>query len=159
MSARAALMTTVTGWCAANACSQPGMLETGTKADDANVRGSRIGKPMSCAVSLFGAARPMTAAPQLIAYANAEDQKHSRYIFGGVRPDPESDGESDRREKDDDADVADEIRRRPAGENGRARHGQSPEPLDQALLQIFGDPYGGVHRRRMRRSARRSPAS
>ena len=42
----------------ANAWSQPGMLEIGTKADDANVRGRRIGKPMSCAVSLFGRRKP-----------------------------------------------------------------------------------------------------
>ena len=74
-------MTIVTGWWDANACSQPGMLDTGTKADDANVSGNRIGKPMSCAVSLLGAARPMTAAPQLIAYANARMSSDARYVL------------------------------------------------------------------------------
>ena len=64
---RAALITRVTGWCSAQTCSQPGMLETGTNADDANVSGRSTGNPISCAVSEFDAESPMTAAPQLSA--------------------------------------------------------------------------------------------
>ena len=67
MSERAPSMTTETGWTRANACSQPGMDWSGTKAVEAKVSGMRIGKTMTCAVSLLGAASPMAAKPQLTA--------------------------------------------------------------------------------------------
>ena len=54
MSERAPSMTTETGWTRANACSQPGMDWSGTKAVEAKVSGMRIGKTMTCAVSLLG---------------------------------------------------------------------------------------------------------
>ena len=39
------------------------MEDTGTKADEANVKGNRMGKDMTWAASLFGAESPMTANP------------------------------------------------------------------------------------------------
>ena len=51
----------------AKAWSQPGIDATGTKADEAKVRGNKIGNAMTWAVSLLGAASPMAAKPQLIA--------------------------------------------------------------------------------------------
>ena len=42
---RAPSTTCVTGWCLANACSQPGMVRTGTKADEAKSSGKIRGTP------------------------------------------------------------------------------------------------------------------
>ena len=41
------------------------MVATGTKAEEAKVKGNRIGKAISWAVSLLGADSPMMAKPQL----------------------------------------------------------------------------------------------
>jgi hypothetical protein len=51
----------------ANARSQPGIVDAGTKAVEANVNGNRIGNAINCATSLFGADNPMQANPQEIA--------------------------------------------------------------------------------------------
>src|ERR1700722_18224427 len=65
MSWRAASMTWLTGWWTANACSQPGMDWTLTKADEAKVKGNRMGKAANCAASLLEAVSPMMAKVQL----------------------------------------------------------------------------------------------
>ena len=62
--ARQALTVTLTGWWVAKPCSQLGIDDTGTKAEEAKVRGKRIGKEMTWATSLLGADSPMTANPQ-----------------------------------------------------------------------------------------------
>src|SRR5258706_12492953 len=59
--ARTASTVTVTGWCFAKPCNQPGMLEVCTKADDANVRGARMGNDAACAASALPMARPIEA--------------------------------------------------------------------------------------------------
>src|ERR1700679_1786610 len=51
ISERAALTTSLTGWFLAKAWSQPGIEATGTKADEAKMKGNRIGKTMTCAFS------------------------------------------------------------------------------------------------------------
>ena len=41
-------------------------------------------------------------------------------------------------------DVADEIGRGPAGQHRRTGHGERPEPFDETLLEVFGQPHGGA---------------
>src|SRR5579863_3364767 len=64
ISARHAVMTTLTGWYVANPCNQLGIASTGTNAEETKMSGKRIGNDITCAVSLFGADRPITANPQ-----------------------------------------------------------------------------------------------
>ena len=44
--------------CLAKPCSQPGIVLTGTNADDANTSGARIGNDAACAVSASGDREP-----------------------------------------------------------------------------------------------------
>src|SRR5438067_7399235 len=59
--ARTALTVTETGWREAKACSQPGIDDSGTKADEANTSGAMIGNDAAWAASALGAPRPTMA--------------------------------------------------------------------------------------------------
>ena len=61
--ARAAATVSLTGWYVAKPCNHPGIDDTGTNVPAANVRGKSTGNAITCAVSLLGADRPMTANP------------------------------------------------------------------------------------------------
>src|SRR4051794_25303209 len=71
VSARAALITTDTGWFSAHGCSQLGIDDTGTNADDANTITARNGNDAAWAVSAFLVTRPMIANNHESEYANA----------------------------------------------------------------------------------------
>src|SRR3954462_9955130 len=58
---RSALTTWVIGWLFANACSHPGMLSTGTNAEETNVSGNSQINPNACVDSSFLSHRPMAA--------------------------------------------------------------------------------------------------
>src|SRR5438270_9594766 len=60
-SERSALTTCVIGWLLANACSQPGMLCTGTKADETKVNGNSQISPNACVDSSFFSHSPIAA--------------------------------------------------------------------------------------------------
>ena len=49
----------VTGWLLAKACSQPGMVEIGTNAEDRNVSGNSQISPNACTDSSSPMARPV----------------------------------------------------------------------------------------------------
>ena len=51
--------TYVTGWLLAKACSQPGMVEMGTNAEDRNVSGNSQISPNACTDSSSPMARPV----------------------------------------------------------------------------------------------------
>src|SRR5215470_18426779 len=70
-SARTAFAVTETGWWAAKACSQPGMVLTGMNADEANTRGAITGKAAACAVSGSPVASPRVAKIQANEYPNS----------------------------------------------------------------------------------------
>jgi hypothetical protein len=59
--ARAADAVTETGGCSANGCSHPGMVSTGTNADDAKTSGAITGNAAACADSGFPRTRPTVA--------------------------------------------------------------------------------------------------
>src|SRR6266481_6832335 len=59
--ARAASITIDTGWFLAHPCSHPGIVATGTKADDAKINGATIGNDAACAVSALRTVRPTMA--------------------------------------------------------------------------------------------------
>ena len=61
VSARTADAVTDTGWCSANGCSQPGIVSTGTNADEANTSGARTGNAAAWAVSGSPTASPTVA--------------------------------------------------------------------------------------------------
>src|ERR1700730_1454 len=71
VSARAALTTTDTGWFFAQPCSHEGMVATGTKAEDANTSGARIGNDTAWAVSASFTERPTMANTHDSEYENA----------------------------------------------------------------------------------------
>src|SRR3954453_20322940 len=71
VSARAALITTDTGWFSAHGCSQLGIDETGTNADDANTITARNGNDPAWAVSAFLVTRTMVTNNHESEYANA----------------------------------------------------------------------------------------
>src|SRR5829696_6057634 len=71
VSARRALTVTVTGLTRANDCSQPGMLSTGTKAEEANTSGNTQTNPAAWADSTSRTDRPMKAEIQEKASPNA----------------------------------------------------------------------------------------
>src|ERR1700683_3891496 len=81
---RTALTTAVTGWCLANACSQPGIVATGTKADEANTSGASSGNDAACAVSLSGTERPTIATSHDSEYAKASTSATPATISRGV---------------------------------------------------------------------------
>ena len=58
---RAADAVSETGWFSANGCSQPGIVLTGTKTEEANTSGARIGNAAACAVSGSLTAMPTIA--------------------------------------------------------------------------------------------------
>ena len=69
-SARTALITMVTGWLFANVCRAPGIVATGTNADDANTKMAMIGNYAACAASAFGVLNPMNEKTHDNEYAN-----------------------------------------------------------------------------------------
>src|SRR5262245_65419137 len=73
VSARRASTVTVTGLTWANACSQPGMLCTGTKAEEANTSGNTQTNPAAWAESTSRTDRPMNAEIQEQASQKARD--------------------------------------------------------------------------------------
>ena len=56
------------------------------------------------------------------------------------------DEEADATIRQHDEDVAHEVGERAAGEHRGARHRQRPEPLDQPLVQVFGEADAGLDR-------------
>ena len=68
---RAAFAVSVTGLAFANACSQSGMLETGTNTELANTSGKITTKPADCAASAPRTVSPTNAKIQLSANPNA----------------------------------------------------------------------------------------
>ena len=70
-SSRSRLATSVTGLLRATACSQSGIVVTGTNAELTNVSGNSHTKPAVCAVSGSFTAMPMFAMIQLIANPKA----------------------------------------------------------------------------------------
>src|SRR5256885_16057228 len=62
--------TLVTGWLLAKACSQPGIVEIGTNAEDRNVIGNSQISPNACTDSSSPMARPVKAAMQQMATPN-----------------------------------------------------------------------------------------
>src|ERR1700716_2602220 len=58
---RSASARTETGLCWANACNQPGMVETGTKALEAKVNGKSQMNPPDCAASTLRTSSPIKA--------------------------------------------------------------------------------------------------
>ena len=69
--ARDADTTTDRGWCSANGWSQPGIVATGTNADEAKTSGAMSGKAAACAVSGSPTARPTAANTHDSAYPNS----------------------------------------------------------------------------------------
>jgi hypothetical protein len=65
MRLRTALIITVTGWCSAKGCSQPGIESTGTYALDRNVNGTTISVDMPCAACALPPTRPRVRNTQL----------------------------------------------------------------------------------------------
>src|SRR3989344_866198 len=72
-SERTASTVTVIGLCLAKACSQEGILGTGTKIELANTKGNTQTKPATCAVSISFTSRPIVAEIQENANPNSTD--------------------------------------------------------------------------------------
>src|SRR6266511_5750279 len=78
-SARIAEAVTDTCWWLANGCSQLGMVDTGTNADDANTNGAITGKAAAWAVSGSPTASPTVAKIHDIAYPNASTSSRPKW--------------------------------------------------------------------------------
>src|SRR5918994_948802 len=119
-SARAASTIVVNGLFSAIGSSQLGIVSTGTNADEMNVTGKRIVKPYA-----FD--------------ASGEDDDDLREAGGEAEADQDSD-----REHDHELDhVRPDVRHDPARDHGRPPHRERPEPVDQALLEVLGEPERG----------------
>ena len=142
-SPRTALTMIVNGLFSATGCSQLGIDATGTNADETNVSGKRIVNPYAFAASGEDAARPTKANTQEKQYPISS----SSAMPGDDVADPglevEADEQPDAEHDDELHDVRADVRERPAGEDGRARHRQRPEAVHQPLLQVLGEPERG----------------
>src|SRR6266545_1886417 len=81
-SARAASMVTDTGWWLAKTCSQPGMNDVSTKADDAKTSGAISGNMAAWAVSALGTLRPTRATIHDRAKANSSTSAMAATYLG-----------------------------------------------------------------------------
>src|SRR5918996_4308270 len=79
-SARAASTIVVKGLFSANGCSQPGIVSTGTNADEMKVTGKRIVKPYAFAASGEDAESPMNANTHENAYPRKSSSTSPRKI-------------------------------------------------------------------------------
>ena len=121
-------------------------MPTTTNADDANTSGARIGNDAACAVSALLADSPMIAKIHV-----SEKPKSSITAMPASSPkkpvcDAEADEIPDGHHQHHDEHVAHEVGERAAREHRRARHRQRAEALDEALVQILGEPDPGLDR-------------
>ena len=135
-----------TGWCLAKPCSQPGIVPTTTNADDANTSGARIGNDAACAVSALLDREADDREDPREREAEEQHHRHAGEQPEEVGVDAEADEIPDADHQDHDEDVAHEVGERAAGQHRRARHRQRAEPLDEALVQVLGEPDPGFDR-------------
>ena len=144
--ARAAFTTTDTGWFLAQPCSHDGIVATGTKADDANTSGARIGNDTACAVSASFTVRPTMA--------NTHDSEYEKATMIAIAPSrphtlvpivhPTT--EPDDAHQDHHEEVAHQVGERAAHQHRRARHRQRAEAVDEALAEVVGETDAGGER-------------
>ena len=143
---RTASIAIETGWFLANAWSQPGIEPTGTNADDAKTSGARMGNDAACAVSAL-----LTDRPTIAKIHDRENPKQQHHGHTGDQAEraglhPKADEVPDGQHQHDDEHVADEVGERASGEHRRTGHRQRPEPLDEALVEVLGEPDTGLDR-------------
>ena len=142
--ARRAPVMTVMGLALAKACSQPGMVATGTRAELVKNKMTTGNRPASPADS---GSRTSEAEQQV--EPGERKPRRDREADGGqggggpgVEPEPDRGADGDH--QPDDEQVAQGVGGDPPGQHRAAGDGQGPEPVDHAGGQVFGDGHPGL---------------
>ena len=139
-SARTASTMVVNGLFSAKGCSQEGIDSTGTNADDTNVSGNRIVKPIALAVSGEDDTRPISANTQEKAYPMKSSSAIPARISGASVWKRKPTASPTASMTTSWITFSPTSASRAAREHGGARHRQRAEAVHQALLHVVGEP-------------------